>query len=94
MADLIYANGKCNEAVECLVKGKGRIRERLAEAYQEGFVMVGREVLPEDAKPAYDEIQELLSINDLSEDEAQRAAGLIYELSFRLSSAVNAKQSS
>ena len=100
MANLLYAYEKASEAVECLTTHEGRIRDRLIEACHNGFAQVGRKVLPDDLKPLYDEISSLVegkpqpqlgafipAIKKLSEEEAQRAAGLMVELETRLGTA-------
>lgn len=97
MTDLSYVYAKSADAVQCLTTGKGRIKERLVEACQDGFVMIDREALPGGLKPLYDEILSLVqgetqstrgafrsAIENLSEDDAQRAATLMNELKCRL----------
>ena len=99
MADLSRAYSKSSDAVECLIRGKGRINERLLEACQEGFVHIDREALPEDLKSVYDEIRDLVvdssppasgsfvrGVGKLSEDEAQQAATLMHTLECMLRS--------
>ena len=101
MADLRRAYSKSAEAVECLITGKDRIKERLLEACQEGLVHIDREALPNDLKPVYDEIRAMVvdrspppsgayvrAVEKLSEDEAQRAATLMHELECRLRAVV------
>lgn len=97
MADLLRAYSKSAQAVEYLITGKGRIKERLLEACQDGFVHIDRKALPSDLKSVYDQIRELVvdrspptsgayrrAVEKLSEDEAQRAATLMHELECRL----------
>ena len=92
MSGVLYSYAKSAAAVECLVTGKDRIKERLPEACQGGFVLIDRSTLPDEAKPANDEIRDLAivrGIENLSEDEAQRAAALMHELAERLRGVVD-----
>ena len=99
VADLLYACEKASQAVHYLTTHKGEIRERLIEACHYGFAQIDRKALPDDTKPLYDEIQGLVkgdpqpplgayvpAIQTLSEDEVQRAVGLMVELESQLRS--------